>query len=104
MIALEAFTEKLVPGRWAEVRAPDPKELKGTRALAMSLDEASAKLRSGPVDDAEDHALDVWAGVIPLHVAAEPPLADPQLRDAIAPSEVVRGWKPGGRRVPGPEV
>lgn len=98
MIALEAFTEKLVPGRWDEVRGPNPKELKATRALAMSLDEASAKARSGPpVDDDEDHALDVWAGVIPLYLAAERPVADPQLRAAIAPSDVVEGWKPGGR-------
>lgn len=69
----------------------------------MSLDEASAKLRSGPpVDDAEDHALDVWAGVIPLHVAAERPLADPQLRDALAPSDVVTGWTPGRGRADRP--
>lgn len=97
-IALEAFTEKLVPGRWDEVRAPNRRELKGTRALAMSLHEASAKVRTGPpVDDDEDHALDVWAGVIGLHLAAGPPQADPQLRDGIAPSDVVTGWKPGGR-------
>ncbi len=96
MIVLEAFTEKLVPGRWGEVRAPSAKELKATRALAMSLDEASAKVRTGPpADDDEDHALDVWAGVIGLRLAAEAPLADPRLRDGIAPSEVVTGWRPG---------
>lgn len=96
MIVLEAFTEKLVPGRWGEVRAPSAKELKATRALAMSLDEASAKVRTGPpADDDEDHALDVWAGVIGLRLAAEAPLADPRLRDGIAPSQVVTGWRPG---------
>jgi uncharacterized protein len=98
LVALAAFTDKLVPGRWGEVRPPSAKELKGTRALAMSLDEASAKLRRGPpVDDDEDHELDVWAGVIPLRLAAGAPLADPQLADGIHPSEVVTGWKPVGR-------
>ncbi len=98
LTVLEAFTEKLVPGRWDEVRAPNRKELKATRALAMSLDEASAKARSGPpVDDDEDHALDVWAGVIPLGLAAAAPVADPQLADGVEPSGVVTGWKPGGR-------
>jgi nitroimidazol reductase NimA-like FMN-containing flavoprotein (pyridoxamine 5'-phosphate oxidase superfamily) len=98
LVALAAFTDKLVPGRWDEVRPPSAKELKGTRALAMSLDEASAKLRRGPpVDDDEDHELDVWAGVIPLRLAAGAPVADPQLADGIHPSEVVTGWKPVGR-------
>lgn len=98
LVVLETFTEKLVPGRWDEVRRPSAKELKGTRALAMSLDEASAKLRTGPpVDDDEDYDLDVWAGVIPLAVAAGAPLADPRLPDGVAPSSVVTGWTPGGR-------
>src|SRR5918997_3958485 len=97
LVALEAFTEKLVPGRWDEVRPPNRKELKGTRALAMSLDEASAKVRTGPpVDDDEDYDLDVWAGVIPLHLAASPPIEDPKLADGIAPSRVVTTWRPGG--------
>ena len=61
--ALEAFTERLVPGRWDEVRPPTAQELKGTRVLALTLDEASAKVRTGPpVDDDEDYELDVWAG------------------------------------------
>ncbi len=99
LVALEAFTEKLVPGRWDEVRPPNAKELKGTRALAMSLDEASAKARSGPpIDDDEDLERDVWAGVIPLGLAAGAPVADPQLAPGITPSEVVTGWKPGASR------
>jgi nitroimidazol reductase NimA-like FMN-containing flavoprotein (pyridoxamine 5'-phosphate oxidase superfamily) len=95
---MEVFTEKLVPGRWDEVRLPNAKELKGTRALAMSLHEASAKVRTGPpVDDDEDHEIDVWAGIIPLGLTPGAPRADPRLRDGIAPSDVVTGWKPGGR-------
>ena len=98
LVALEAFTEKLLPGRWEEVRPPNSKELKGTRALAMQLDEASAKVRTGPpVDDDEDYDLDVWAGVIPLHLAADPPIADPKLAGGVAPSRVVTSWRPGGR-------
>ena len=97
LVALEAFTEKLVPGRWDEVRPPNRKELKGTRALAMSLDEASAKVRTGPPVDDDDYALDVWAGVIPLGVSAGAPVADPRLADGIAPSQVVTTWRPGGR-------
>jgi uncharacterized protein len=96
--ALEAFTERLVPGRWAEVRPPTPQELKGTSVLALSLAECSAKLRAGaPVDDEEDHALDVWAGVIPLRVVAGAPEPDPRLRAGIAPSEAVTAWTAEGR-------
>ena len=75
--ALEAFTEQLVPGRWEHVRPPSAKELKGTSVLALPLDEASAKVRSGPPeDDAEDLALDVWAGVVPLALTPGPPEQD----------------------------
>ncbi|MDX6691104.1 MAG: uncharacterized protein QOG15_2561 [Solirubrobacteraceae bacterium] len=95
---MEVFTNRLVPGRWDEVRAPNRQELKGTRALAMDVSEASAKLRTGPpVDDDEDYALDVWAGVIPLELVAGAPTPDPQLRDGIEPSAAVTGWDPSSR-------
>jgi nitroimidazol reductase NimA-like FMN-containing flavoprotein (pyridoxamine 5'-phosphate oxidase superfamily) len=93
LAALEAFTERLVPGRWDEVRPPTAQELKGTRVLALDLDEASAKVRTGPpVDDDEDYALDVWAGVVPLTLQPGPLAPDPLLRDGIEPSEAVRSW------------
>jgi len=93
LAALEAFTERLVPGRWDEVRWPTPQELKGTRVLALDLDEASAKIRTGPpVDDDEDHELDVWAGVIPLSVQAGPLTPDPKLRPGIEPAAPVTRW------------
>jgi nitroimidazol reductase NimA-like FMN-containing flavoprotein (pyridoxamine 5'-phosphate oxidase superfamily) len=93
--ALEAFTDGIVPGRWAEVRAPNRKELKGTRVLAMTLDEASAKVRSGPpVDDDEDYELDVWAGVIPMALTAAAPIADPRLDPGIEPTDTVHCWDP----------
>ncbi|MEA2292901.1 MAG: uncharacterized protein QOE86_540 [Solirubrobacteraceae bacterium] len=82
--ALEAFTEKLVPGRWDQVRWPTRQELKGTRVLSMPIDEASAKVRTGPpIDDDEDYALDTWAGVVPLALTAGAPAPDPQLRGGI---------------------
>jgi nitroimidazol reductase NimA-like FMN-containing flavoprotein (pyridoxamine 5'-phosphate oxidase superfamily) len=91
--ALEAFTEKLLPGRWDEVRRPSRQELKGTRVLALPLTEASAKVRTGgPVDDEEDYASDVWAGVIPLTLTPDAPHPDERLRDGIAPSPSVAAW------------
>jgi nitroimidazol reductase NimA-like FMN-containing flavoprotein (pyridoxamine 5'-phosphate oxidase superfamily) len=64
--ALAAFAERIAPGRWADARPPTPQELKATSILALPLDEASAKVRAEPpVDDDADHALDVWAGVVP---------------------------------------
>jgi uncharacterized protein len=93
--ALRAFTERMVPGRWDEVRPPSAQELKGTRVLAMRLDESSAKVRTGPpVDDEEDYALPVWAGVVPLSTVAGPPQPDPRLEDGIEPSAAVTGWSP----------
>jgi nitroimidazol reductase NimA-like FMN-containing flavoprotein (pyridoxamine 5'-phosphate oxidase superfamily) len=82
--ALEAFTEKLVPGRWADARRPTRKELKGTSALALPIEEGSAKIRTGPpIDDDEDHELDVWAGVVPMRTETLEPVRDPLLRDGI---------------------
>lgn len=84
LTALQAFTEQLVPGRWADVRPPNRKELKATSVLALPIDEASAKIRTGPpIDDDEDYDLDVWAGVIPLRLTAGEPQDDPLLRPGI---------------------
>jgi nitroimidazol reductase NimA-like FMN-containing flavoprotein (pyridoxamine 5'-phosphate oxidase superfamily) len=78
--ALEAFTEHVMPGRWADVRWPTPQELAATTVLAIQLSEASAKVRTGPpIDDEEDYALNVWAGVLPLGVEPGAPEADPRL-------------------------
>jgi hypothetical protein len=71
--ALHALTEQLAPGRWDEARQPTAKELKATWILALPIEEASAKVRSGgPEDDPEDEHLPVWAGVVPVHLAAGP--------------------------------
>ena len=71
--ALRAFTEHVAPGRWEEARQPTEQELKATWILSIPLDEASAKVRTGPPEDEpEDLDLPVWAGVVPIHLAAEP--------------------------------
>ena len=71
--ALHALTEQLAPGRWDEARQPTATELKATWILSIPLDEASAKVRTGPPEDEpEDLDLPVWAGVVPVHLAAEP--------------------------------
>jgi nitroimidazol reductase NimA-like FMN-containing flavoprotein (pyridoxamine 5'-phosphate oxidase superfamily) len=82
--ALEAFTERLIPGRWQDARQPSALELKQTTIVAVPIASASAKLRSGPPgDEAEDYDLPVWAGVLPLRQIAGIPLADPQLRPGV---------------------
>jgi uncharacterized protein len=78
--ALRAFTEKLAPGRWDDVRPPTEQELRGTSVLRIALDEASAKVRSGPpVDDEPDYDLPVWAGVVGLRLVAGEPEPDSRL-------------------------
>ncbi|NER97597.1 MAG: pyridoxamine 5'-phosphate oxidase family protein [Symploca sp. SIO1B1] len=78
--ALQAFTEHVIPGRWDEVRPPSSQELQGTLVLFLPLAEASAKVRTGhPIDDETDYQLPIWAGVVPLHLAATEPVRDPRL-------------------------
>ena len=82
--ALAAFAERIAPNRWADARPPTPQELKATSILALPLDEASAKVRTGPpVDDDADRALDVWAGVVPIRLVRGEPAPDPALRSGI---------------------
>ena len=93
--ALEAFTEHIIPGRWAEDRWPTELELKATSVLKLPIQEASAKIRTGdPKDDEEDYAMDVWAGVIPLAVSTGRPIADARLQSSVEPPEHVVNFKP----------
>ena len=79
MEALRVFTEHVMKGRWEDVRQPTEQELKATTVLALPLEEVSAKVRTGgPVDDEEDYALPVWAGVLPLETSVKEPVPDPQ--------------------------
>ena len=95
---LEAFTEKLLPGRWAEARPPTPTELKATSVLRMSLEEASAKIRDGGPEDGDtpDADLDVWAGYLPLAVTALDPVPDPALRPGIPVPPALRPYRRPG--------
>jgi nitroimidazol reductase NimA-like FMN-containing flavoprotein (pyridoxamine 5'-phosphate oxidase superfamily) len=98
LAALEAFTEKLLPGRWAEARPPTPTELKATSILRMPLDEASAKIRDGGPEDGDtpDAALDVWAGHVPLVMTALDPVPDPSLRQGIPVPPALRPYRRPG--------
>jgi uncharacterized protein len=72
MEALRIFTDHVVKGRWDDVRPPNEQEMKATTVLALPLEEVSAKVRiGGPVDDEEDYALPVWAGVMPLETVTK---------------------------------
>jgi len=94
---LRALSDHLIKGRWQEVRSPSPSELKGTLVLSLPIDEASAKVRTGPpVDDEDDYGLPVWAGVLPLKIVATEPVADTRLpRDIAPPSYLTRCPGPG---------
>src|SRR5437879_2121116 len=82
--ALRALTEHMVPGRWDEARKPNDRELQLTTVLSLPLDEASAKIRTGPpLDDEEDYDLNVWAGVIPLRLTTSAPVKDPRLKAGL---------------------
>jgi uncharacterized protein len=86
--ALKLLSEHILPGRWAESRQPNEKEIKQTLVLRLPIEEFSAKVRQGPpIDDEEDYAFPTWAGVIPLQVVAGEPINDPRL-DAKTPVPV----------------
>jgi nitroimidazol reductase NimA-like FMN-containing flavoprotein (pyridoxamine 5'-phosphate oxidase superfamily) len=88
MTGLRVIVENLVPGQWDAARQPTRKEMAATAVMAVSLDEASVKIRQGgPSDDDEDYALDVWAGVLPVHQTIGAPTPDPVLRPGIAVPE-----------------
>src|SRR5580765_9052804 len=94
LTALQAFTEKILPGRWEDARQPNGKELKATSILKLPLTEVSAKIRSGPVqDDEEDYALRVWAGIVPMHVQADAPIRDERCDPAIPTPAYTANYK-----------
>jgi uncharacterized protein len=82
--AFEAVVNHVMPGRYAETRAPDEQEIKATSVLALDIEEASAKVRSGPPIDAdEDYALPYWAGVVPMKLTPQAPMPDERLSPGI---------------------
>ncbi len=91
---LDTFVESLIPGRLAEIRPATRKEVNATTVIEFSLDQASAKIRSGPpVDDAEDYDLPVWAGELPLSIKAGNPVTDPLLRGDLPVPDHIRHYK-----------
>jgi nitroimidazol reductase NimA-like FMN-containing flavoprotein (pyridoxamine 5'-phosphate oxidase superfamily) len=92
--ALEAITEHIIPSRWADVRWPNDRELKATTVLKLAVNEASAKIRTGgPIDDEEDHELDVWAGVLPLSIKYGTALGDERLKKGLSPPPYLENYK-----------
>jgi len=81
---LKVITNHILKGRWDETRQPHENELKATTVLELKIDQASAKIRTGPPkDDKEDYSLDIWAGVVPIISRTLPPEPDPDLKEGI---------------------
>lgn len=92
--ALRTISDHIVPGRWAEVRSPNATELSMTMVVAIPIEEASAKIRSGPpVDDEDDYQLAVWAGVLPLQLTPQAPQPDARLLAGVVIPEYVRQYQ-----------
>lgn len=89
-LALDAFTEHLIPGRTADIRASRPKELAATTVVRFGLEEASVKFSEGPPsDEKSDYESNVWAGVIPLTLKSGKPQPDPRLKSGIPVPEYI---------------
>jgi len=90
LAALITLSEHILPGRWADSRQPNERELKATSVLRLPIEEFSAKVRTGPaVDDAEDYSFPTWAGVVPLEMVAGAPIDDAKLLlGQVAPAYV----------------
>ena len=85
LAALEDMMERIVPGRWPDLKPPTRQELKATTVVSLKLEEVAAKVRSGPpIDEPEDYDLDVWAGVVPMHYVIDAAEDDPDLKPGIA--------------------
>jgi len=91
--ALRLLSEHILPGRWAESRQPNEKELKQTLVMQLPIEEFSAKVRQGPpIDDEEDYSFSTWAGVLPLAMVAGAPINDPRLDPETPVPEYVRQY------------
>lgn len=93
--ALRALTEHIMPARWDRARQPNAIELSATTMVAIDIEHASAKMRSGPPgDDEEDYALNVWAGVLPITMHIGQPIDDPKrTHDVALPDTIVHYWR-----------
>ena len=94
--ALRVISEHVIRGRWNDVRGPVENELKATSVLEFTIEEASAKIRTGPpLDDEEDYALPMWAGVLPLELTAKAPISDARVAAGVQVPEYVRRYRNG---------
>jgi nitroimidazol reductase NimA-like FMN-containing flavoprotein (pyridoxamine 5'-phosphate oxidase superfamily) len=95
---LKVIMEHLAPGRWPDVREPNPTELKATSVLKIEITEASAKIRSGgPIDDEEDYAIPCWAGVLPMRLTPLAPLPDERLKPGTPVPDYVAHYHRGSK-------
>lgn len=93
LAALHAISEHILPGRWADARQPNERELKQTSVLRLPIEEFSAKVRTGPpIDDEEDYSFPTWAGVVPLEMMAGTPMNDPKLNPVHELPPYVRSY------------
>ena len=91
-LALERITEQIMPGRWADTRQPNASEMKKTMVIAIPIEEASAKVRTGGVnDDPEDLDLPFWAGVVPVSLTYHAPIPDEKMStEVVLPTYLVK--------------
>jgi nitroimidazol reductase NimA-like FMN-containing flavoprotein (pyridoxamine 5'-phosphate oxidase superfamily) len=91
--ALRVISDHLIAGRWQDVREPNEKELKATAVIEFCIEEASAKVRTGPpADDEEDYSLSMWAGVLPLKMKRDEPVPDPRLKQDTALPDYIANY------------
>jgi hypothetical protein len=91
--ALRLLSEHIIPGRWADSRQPNERELKATSVLRVPIEEFSAKVRKGPVvDDEEDYSFPTWAGVVPLEMKTGEPISDARLQPGQTVPEYARHY------------
>jgi len=96
--ALEHISEHVFAGRWAELRAPHPRELRMTAVIELPIESASAKIAEGPpADEPDDYALAVWAGVVPIATTLGAPEADDRVPSGVRPSRAIASL--AGRRL-----
>ncbi len=96
--ALRVISEHVLPGRWAELRPPTPRELAMTAVIEVRIESASAKIAEGPPqDEAEDYALAAWAGVVPIATTLGRAVDDGRLLAGVGPSAAVAALE--GRRL-----
>lgn len=93
LAAFTAITNHVAHGRWDDVRQTTAEEIASTSVVRMVIEDASAKIRTGPPkDDEADYALPIWAGVLPLSLQPSAPIDDPRLGPSLVPPQNIRDY------------